>query len=101
MRSRQADQVISQEQLFVSAQRKKNAIKQKEYRQRQKANKLVLKQQEKLKWGKLGGVRKPCMRIHQYDMDMLRRIVQLGTCPTARGSFIPTARIATHMVQFG
>ena len=66
-----------------------------------KKRKEFLKSQDKLKWDKLGGSQRICMRVHQYDLPALKRIVQLGACPTARGSFVPTARIASHMVNFG
>ena len=50
--------------------------------------------------GRKRGARKVCMGIHQYDIRELRRIAQLGTWPTARGSFAPTARIASYMTLF-
>ena len=98
MTSRWPAEAQSQEQLFERDKKKKNAEKQKAYREKQKIRKLALKNQEKPKWEKLGGVRKQCMRIRQYDKAVLHRVAQLGTCPTARGPFIPTARIAPHMV---
>ena len=88
----------SQEQLCVSEKKRKNAEKQKACRGRQKTRKAALKRQEKTKWGNLGGVKKQRMRIHQYDKPAMRRIAQLGTSPTDRGSFIPTARISPNMI---
>ena len=57
-----------------------------------------LGKEDSLKWEKLGGSQKICMGAHQYDQPALKRIAQLGTCPAARGSFIPTARIASHVI---
>ena len=89
------------EYLFTQAQKRKKAEKAKRYRQRQKQHKDDLRKQESLKWERLGGAKKLRMGAHQYEKPILKRIVQLGTCPTARGSFIPTARIASHMVNLG
>ena len=86
---------------FFDRTKNRKRRKRKSYREKQKVKKLSLKDQEKLKWEKPGWVRKRCMRIYQYDKAVLHRIAQLGTCPTARGSFIPTARIAPHIVYFG
>ena len=63
--------------------------------------KQARKQQRCLKWGNLDGVQKVCMGAHQYEIPVIKRIVQLGICPSARGSVIPTARIESHMVEFG
>ena len=96
-----ANVVEDQSTLFIIAQKKKSAERSKKYREKMKVNKINLKKQEKLKWEGLAGAPKVCMRIHQYELPELRRIVQLGTCPTARGSLVPTARIASHMTYLG
>ena len=88
---------VNFEEMFTQAQKKEKAPKAREYRAKRKAKALVLKKTGNLKWENVGGAQKVCMRVHQYDWDELKRILQLGTCPTARGSFIPTARIASHM----
>lgn len=67
---------------------------------KQKARKPNLKRQDQLKWEGFWGRPEICMRIHQYELPELRRIAQLGTFPTARGSLSPTARIASHMTWF-
>ena len=41
------------------------------------------------------------MRVHEYEIPAMKRIAQLWTFPIARGSLVPTARIASHMVEFG
>lgn len=87
----------NQSDRFELAKKRLRAAKAKEYRKRLKARKQDIARQESLKWESLGGGKKVCMRVHQYELPYLKRIVQLGTCPTARGSFIPTARVASHM----
>ena len=67
---------------------------------KQKARKPNLKRQDQLKWEGFWGRPEICMRIHQYELPELRRIEQLGTCPTSRGSLFPAARIASHMTWF-
>ena len=84
---------------FDESKRKQRALKARLYREKVKAKKLSIKKIGVLKWEKIGGARKVCMRVHQYDMPELQRILLLGTCPTARGAFIPTARIASHMTH--
>ena len=93
--------LTSQAEKFELARKKKNSEKQRNYRLKTQKTKQALKDQRRLKWENLGGSQKPCMRIYQYDIPVLKRVVQLGTCPTARGSFVPTARIASHMIEFG
>ena len=89
--------VLGQEAAFATAKKEEIAMKAMAYRTKRKAMELSLKKGTYLKWERFGGAKKICMRVHQYDLPELKRIVQLGTCPAARGSFIPTARIATHM----
>ena len=92
---------LTQEERFAQAKREKNRLKQRAYREKVRVQKQTMKEHSKLKWEKLGGAPRICMRIHQYEMPVLRRIVQLGTCPIARGSLVPTARIASHMFGLG
>ena len=88
---------VEQEARFEIALKKTTADKQKAYRERLKVQKQHLKENAKHKWEEIGGVQKVCMGIRQHDIRELRRIAQLGTCPTARGPFVPTARIASYM----
>ena len=82
---------------FGESKRKQRALKARIYRGKVEAKALSIKKIGVLKWEKIGGKQKVCMRVHQYDMPVLQRILLLGTCLTARGAFIPTARIASHM----
>ena len=87
----------NQGMLIEMSMKRTRAEKQKAYRERQKTHKQHLKETQKSKWEEIGGAKKVRVRIHQYDIRELRRIARLGTCPTARGSFVPTARIASYM----
>ena len=57
--------------------------------------------QQKLKWEKLGGKKKVCMRMHQYEIEHLERIVTLGACPLARGALASTARTISYVAPLG
>ena len=80
---------VNQEALLDITIKRKNADKQRAYREGNKGAKQQLKENDKLKWGEIWGARKVCMGIHQYDIRELRRIIQLGTCPTARAEHSP------------
>ena len=93
--------LVTQEERFNLAKKEKNAQKQRAYRAKAKVRKESLKRERRLKWDKIGGAQKVCMRLHQYDIPLLQRMVQLGTCPAERGALLPTARIASHMRYLG
>ena len=87
-------------EMFIACKKRGKAQKSRIYRAKCKDKAIDLEKVGTLKCGKFGGAKKVCMRVHQYDLPELgelKRIAQLGTCPAARGSFFPTARIASHM----
>ena len=61
------------------------------------STKANLKKHARLKWEHIGGKKKVSMKVHQYEMGRLDRIVRLGTCPLARGSLAPTARTISYV----
>ena len=87
----------NQSALFLADQRRLKNIRQKKYREKKKSekrkNQLVnLECREKL-----GGPPKKSMRVRQYDLAYLKRIITVGTCPAARGALSPRADILSHV----
>ena len=96
---RRRPKLISKDQdaHFVSTQRRLKNLRQKKYRDKKKAE-IIKKKEASLEcWERLGGRQKKSMRIHQYELSSLKRIIAVGTCPAARGALSPLSNILSHM----
>ena len=91
--------VVSKNQtsLFLSEKRRLKNLRQKRYREKKKAEKKNNQVVNLTTWEKLGGPPKKSMRVHQYDLEYLKRIVNVGTCPAARGALSHLADILSHV----
>ena len=87
----------NQTALFLSEKRRLKNLRQKRYREKKKAEKKSKQVISLTSWEKLGGPPKKSMRVHQYDLEYLKRIVRVGTCPAARGALSPLADILPHV----
>ena len=87
----------TQEELLSKAKKTNYRGKQRKYRENSKMVKNGIIEKRTSLWAKVGGWGRIITMGRQYDLNMVKKVGELVTCPTARGAISPLATIATRI----